>query len=1431
MDDGIFTAPYGTILEPNKTYHVVVVPAGGTFSCKEQLGSGEDAGKAPGWSIIDRAWKVNRQGQSRGSFSMMACRVRIRGKAVPDAPHITDLSYSGSSLSAPIYETGSTVEVTVTFDEAVDVATSDPPVLPLEIGANTRNATYVAADSTTTKLVFGYTVVAGDRDDDGVTIGSDTLTGGITRAGTTVMADLDHAGDSNNRSVLVNAAPIVESVQVTSAAMLPGWYRAGEVIEITVTFSTSVTVTGDPEFRFRLGTGQVTGQFNRGAAYTASASAPNTMVFRYTVVVTDEDNDGIWIGNQSNTFQLDTNDAIKDGVRTSGKLDTVLTHAALGFLIDHKVSSRPRVLSVVVASDPRSGANSDTYGAGELIVITTTFSQLVTVPGDAPRFRFFMGPSSDPDQSVKRAAYDAGRSGMNKVVFTYTVVSGDEDTDGIWIGPSRRTIEGADRIQNGAGLASVRDHAEVGTLSGHKVDGSLTPPPSTAPLFPDTDVPMDGADAVSLPVDENAAEGTTVGTVVATDGNGDTLTYSVGGTDATAFAGVFSLDAGTGAITVKTGATPDYETKASYVISITVTDGEDAMGVAETGTPTTDDTVSVTITVTDVEETGVVALSPATPQVDTEATASVSDPDGSVSAVTWQWSKSDTANGAFTDITGETNAAYTPVAADLNKYLKATASYTDGRGSGKSAESTPAQVVGSLHTAPAFMDDDDPKDGADPITLTVDENSAAGTAVGTVVATDGDGDTLTYSVGGTDAAAFGSVFSLDTGTGAITVKTGATPDYETKASYSITVSVTDGEDAMGVAETGTPTADDTVSVTITVTDVEETGVVALAQATPRVDTEVTASVTDPDGSVSAVTWQWSKSDTANGTFTDISGATNAAYTPVAADLDKYLKASASYTDRRGSGKSAESTPAQVADVLRTAPAFPDADSNGTADPFTFTVAENSAAGTAVGTTTATDADGDSPIYSSSGTDATTFAGVFSLDTGTGAITVKTGATPDYETKSSYAITISVTDGENVMGTAETNVTTDDSVAVTITVTDVEEAGSISLSRTTPTVGVAIAATLTDPDGGETAITWQWAKSDTSDGTFTDITGATSDSYTPVAADVGKWLKVTASYTDSRGPSKTAVQTADNAVDSSPHKVPAFATETITLTVLENAAAGTSVGTVSATDADGDALKYRVSGTDITAFNADFTIDIDTGEIKVKTGGTIDYEDKDTYTVTVEVTDGEDASGTTENPAVIDDTITVTITVTNVDDAGTVTLPATPQVYVEQTASVTDPDGAITGLTWQWSKSDTADGTFDDINDATSAEYTPEPADQGKYLKATASYTDPQGSGKSAEAVATNAVGASPHTSPAFANDTETVTVDENLQEGNVVSRIRANDTDGDPLTYSVGGTDVAAFNQALEVVGTTGVIKIKPGATLDYESKSSYSITLNVTDG
>ena len=96
-------------------------------------------------------------------------------------------------------------------------------------------------------------------------------------------------------------------------------------------------------------------------------------------------------------------------------------------------------------------------------------------------------------------------------------------------------------------------------------------------------------------------------------------------------------------------------------------------------------------------------------------------------------------------------------------------------------------------------------------TRSIDENSTSGANVGTpVTASDPDRDTLTYSVTGTDAGSF----TINSGTGQITVGAGTTLDYETKASYMVTVGVTDGSE------------DDSIDVTITVTNVVELGMVS-----------------------------------------------------------------------------------------------------------------------------------------------------------------------------------------------------------------------------------------------------------------------------------------------------------------------------------------------------------------------------------------------------------------------------------------------------------------------------------------------------------------------------------------------------------------------------------------------------------------------------
>ena len=172
------------------------------------------------------------------------------------------------------------------------------------------------------------------------------------------------------------------------------------------------------------------------------------------------------------------------------------------------------------------------------------------------------------------------------------------------------------------------------------------------------------------------------------------------------------------------------------------------------------------------------------------------------------------------------------------------------------------------------------------LTPAVDENMPSGTLVGSpITATDPDpGDVLTYFLQGTDAPSFG----INPKTGQLRVN--ASLDYESKSKYQVTIRVSDNENPSVV-----------VDVDITVTNLDETGTIALSSQQAKVGTALTAEVSDPDGSVTGVTWQWASSpDLVN--WQNIAGATSTTYTPVAQDMDRFLRVTVSYADGEGPGK-------------------------------------------------------------------------------------------------------------------------------------------------------------------------------------------------------------------------------------------------------------------------------------------------------------------------------------------------------------------------------------------------------------------------------------------------------------------------------------------------------------------------------------------------
>ena len=547
-------------------------------------------------------------------------------------------------------------------------------------------------------------------------------------------------------------------------------------------------------------------------------------------------------------------------------------------------------------------------------------------------------------------------------------------------------------------------------------------------------------------------------------------------------------------------------------------------------------TLAVMVTVINVDEAGTVTLSTLQPVDGVDMTASLTDIDVvTTGSVMWKWAKSNSRTCDFTDVVATADAVYTPDTVGM--YVCAMATYTDGQGSNKTKDATSAYGVleqRSTNVAPEFQDSNgDAITGA--ITREVPENTAKGRPVGApVVATDPEGDRLTYTLDETGAMNF----DINVATGQLLTKVALDTEADGGNEYTVMVTATDPYFVTGTTERGS----DTITVTVTVADVEED---------PTVTGE--ASVDVEEGMTTVATYAGADDD------------------------DNAL-----------------------------------------------------------------------PAFTLEGTD----SDKFEITSPGGVLTFK--AAPNFESPgdrnrdNDYQVRLKVTDSNDQTDTLD----------VTVTVTNMEELGTVTLSSVQPRIGVPITATLTDPDGDISEVTWKWARE--INGTFTDIRGATSATYTPVfndtddaKNDVGKKLRAIATYSDGHdGNNMAMMDSALEVVADTENKAPKFPDQDVdmdgdqldqTRTIMENMTG--SVGTpVTATDFNHsddspDFRTYTLGGDDADSFS----IDRVSGQIDVGSGTKLDYETKDTYTVEVTATDSYGASAT----------IMVTITVTDVNEAPTI----------------------------------------------------------------------------------------------------------------------------------------------------------------------------------
>ena len=259
--------------------------------------------------------------------------------------------------------------------------------------------------------------------------------------------------------------------------------------------------------------------------------------------------------------------------------------------------------------------------------------------------------------------------------------------------------------------------------------------------------------------------------MAATDANSDRLVYTIENARTSPFTVVRAIGQ------LRVGQPLDYEAKSSYTVTVSVRDSKDADGNKDTAV---DATQNVTITLTNLEEAGTVTLSPTQPSARAQITATLTDPDESIAGTARQRAKSSDGNTGWS-IVGANSDSYTPVDGDITSFLRATASYTDGRGANKTANAVTTHVVRSgTNRAPDF--------GANPASRSFPENADVGYDIGSpVTATDDDSDTLTCTLEGTDKDSFQIVST----SGQIQTKSGVTYDHETDDSYSVTVKADD----------------------------------------------------------------------------------------------------------------------------------------------------------------------------------------------------------------------------------------------------------------------------------------------------------------------------------------------------------------------------------------------------------------------------------------------------------------------------------------------------------------------------------------------------------------------------------------------------------------------------------------------------------------
>ncbi len=409
-------------------------------------------------------------------------------------PTVEKIAFTGDGGPLRKYKLGDTIEVTVTFSEAVVV--TGTPHIALTLGALARAAAYQSGSSLTT-LVFHYTVMDTDEYYGAITTAANALTlnGGSIQSTADIDADLTHEATSSWYVNVDGIVPVLRAAAVYGDRLVLTYNDTLHAFAVPPVSDYAVSVNG---------------AVRAVTAISISRSDPIvTLTLASAVVLTDQVTVSYTVGTHP--------DPIQD---YAGNTVAALTDEAV-------TTSAPSVSLLAITSAP---AARQTYSGGEAIEITVTFSESVTVTGTPQLWlRFY---SNGP---YGRAAQYVSGSGTTALVFRHVVTEGisrivagflrllgytappfgDEDSDGLSIVADALdlndgTIRDSDNHDAWVRLDALTNAGE------HKVDGRWPE------LVSEADGPLVGNGAAltvryNEPLDENSVPPSSAFTVTVND--------------------------------------------------------------------------------------------------------------------------------------------------------------------------------------------------------------------------------------------------------------------------------------------------------------------------------------------------------------------------------------------------------------------------------------------------------------------------------------------------------------------------------------------------------------------------------------------------------------------------------------------------------------------------------------------------------------------------------------------------------------------------------------------------------------------------------------------------------------------------------------------------------------------------------------------------